>query len=122
MEQKKSTKKWGMSLHLDLHGCNARILDDRKAIKEYVQQLCKEIKMERYGPTRVAKFGKGWRYGLSAMQFISTSSITLHSVPPLNANYIDIFSCGKFDPEKAKKYSMEYFQAKTAKATFIKRD
>lgn len=56
-----------------------------------------------------------WTWDLewySMMQFIETSSITVHLDEFWNRAFIDIFSCRKFDWKKATKFSQKYFDAK----------
>ena len=46
--------------------------------------------------------------GLSAVQFIATSSITVHTYPEYNFIYIDLFSCDDISDE-AYKWVKEWF-------------
>jgi len=47
------------------------------------------------------------------MQFIMTSSITVHLDEVNNRAFIDIFSCKKFDVNIATKFCKDFFRAKS---------
>jgi len=112
---------WGFHLLLDLSQCNSNIKDKVK-IKDFIKQLIKTIKMKAVGETIIRNFGEGDTAGYSAMQLISTSSITLHAVNKFNSLYLDIFSCKDFEKEKAIDLAKEYFQPKYIKSKFLYRD
>ena len=117
-------KFWGKLVVINLHGCNDYIQDSKK-IKEFIEKLCKKIKMKRHGPLYLDKFGEGRLYGYSCMQFIETSSITAHfddKKGKSNRAFIDIFSCKDFDEKKALSFCKNFFEAKKAKFKMIIRE
>ena len=59
--------------------------------------------------------------GSSAVQFILTSSIVIHTLDLLEAVYINIFSCKKYDTELAERITKEWFGASESKTHFIER-
>jgi S-adenosylmethionine/arginine decarboxylase-like enzyme len=59
--------------------------------------------------------------GTSAVQFILTSSIVIHTLDQLRAVYINIFSCKEYDPGVAEKFSVEWFDAKACSARVLDR-
>lgn len=77
--------------------------------------------MVAHGPTHIERFGSGTLEGYSAMQFIETSSITIHCDEVDKRAFIDIFSCKDFDSDTAKHFASDYFQAKDATAVTIDR-
>lgn len=116
-------KPYGKELILDLHKCNVEMFT-RESIEHYCKILCGKIDMVR-GPLHF------WDYqceecghfdkedydkaedhvkGISAIQFISTSSIVIHTLDVLKNAYINIFSCKLFDPNVATNYSKNFFQ------------
>lgn len=103
---------WGRATSLDLHECNKELLQDPKAIKQFIRKLAKAIKMKRHGPARVEKFGSGKLKGWSGMQFIETSSIVIHCDDKGGRAFIDIFSCKKYNPKIVAKFSKKFFGAK----------
>ncbi|MDP7601621.1 MAG: S-adenosylmethionine decarboxylase, partial [Rhodospirillales bacterium] len=59
--------------------------------------------------------------GTSAVQFILTSTIVIHTLDQLKAIYINIFSCKVYDPKVAEDFTVEWFGATDCSARFIDR-
>jgi S-adenosylmethionine/arginine decarboxylase-like enzyme len=55
------------------------------------------------------RFGDGELEGWSALQFIETSSITLHADEVFGRCFVDVFSCRPFDPNLAAEIAVEHF-------------
>jgi S-adenosylmethionine/arginine decarboxylase-like enzyme len=108
-------------LLIDLEGC--RIEFNEKNIQKYVDELCDLIKMKKHGKLILWEDShstvKELRGGISACQFIKTSSIILHSFETDSSCFVDIFSCKKFDFEKVEKFSKDFFKAKSLKSRKI---
>jgi S-adenosylmethionine/arginine decarboxylase-like enzyme len=123
-----SKKPYGFELIIDLHDCDVSTFN-RKSLDAYFAKLCKAIKMkkcERYfwddvGLPEEEKQTSPHTKGSSAVQFILTSSIVIHTLDLLEAAYVNIFSCKKFDKEMAIKITKEWFGAKEAMTHFIER-
>ena len=64
-------KFWGKLANIDLIGCNNNIKNPKK-IREFSDKLCKVIKMKKYGPVYLKRFGTGKLEGYSLMQFIES--------------------------------------------------
>lgn len=109
---------WGQSLSIDLGGCAHSLMINPKKLREFSKRICKEIGMVPFGEPLVKRFpiGNATLEGYSMMQFIMTSSITVHLDEIENRAFIDIFSCKKFNTEKAKKFCKNFFKAKTIRA------
>jgi len=116
-------KAYGYELIINLYDCDAKLISSKNALKEYVDKLCKVIKMKKYGKTIIAYFGekKPYTKGYSLLQLIETSSIVGHFSDLWNSAYINIFSCKRFNPQLAKKFTKEFFKAKKMKTRFILR-
>lgn len=112
---------WGTSAAIDLHGCAHDRLTDIALLRLFVEQLVQMLKMQPHGPCCVDRFGEGDLEGLSAMQFIKTSTITVHLDEVGNRAFIDIFSCGTFDPSVAEDFSRDFFHAQKSNVTVIAR-
>jgi S-adenosylmethionine decarboxylase len=110
-------KPWGYSVSINLFGCKLKLISDPKQIKAYISSLIPKIHMVAHGPCQIDRFGKGKLKGYSAMQFIETSSITVHCDEPGKRAFIDIFSCQKFNTDAAVAFSQDYFQAKSVTFT-----
>jgi S-adenosylmethionine/arginine decarboxylase-like enzyme len=109
-------KIWGQLLSLDLSDCEPSFMNNPKKLKEFSKKICKEIDMVPFGKPIVHRFGEGTLEGYSMMQFIMTSSITVHLDEINNRAFIDIFSCKKFDANKAKNFCKNFFRAKKIRA------
>lgn len=101
---------WGQSLHIDLNGCDSNKLDKNNLIN-FCNLLCNSIGMKKYKEAKVQRFGKGKLKGNSLLQFIQTSSISIHADEYFNRVFIDIFSCKSFDKKKARSVSKKFFSA-----------
>ena len=100
---------WGMLAAIDLHGCERAQLEDPGSIRTFVSTLVDAIGMRAHGPLRLERFGDGELEGWSAMQFIETSSITIHADEFSHRCFIDVFSCREFDPEAAAAIAAAHF-------------
>jgi S-adenosylmethionine/arginine decarboxylase-like enzyme len=105
---------WGKSVSINLFDCNLKIISDPHSIQKYVKDVIEKIDMIAHGPCIIDRFGEGQLEGYSAMQFIETSSITVHCDEPEKRCFVDIFSCKDFDTKLAKRFTVRFFQAKRA--------
>jgi S-adenosylmethionine/arginine decarboxylase-like enzyme len=99
---------YGKHVLLGASGCNAR-LRDIEAIRQFVQELVRRIDMVAYGDTIVARFGAGAEIGISAVQLIETSAITIHTNDAAGDLYLDVFSCKDFDAEDVTAVVRDWF-------------
>jgi len=121
-------KPYGFELILDLHGCDVSKFN-RASLDGYFEKLCKAIDMqkcERYfwddvGLPPEKRQTSPHTKGSSAVQFILTSSIVIHTLDLLEAVYVNIFSCKEFDAKVAEKITKEWFRANGCRAHFIER-
>lgn len=103
---------WGKLCSINLYECNPKKIRSKEYIREFVKKICVKINMKPYGPCIVKRFGKDSLEGFSAVQFIETSSITLHFDETENRAFIDVFSCKDFNEKTAERFSKEFFNAK----------
>ena len=109
---------YGKELIIDLKGCDASLFT-RSHIEEYFKQICHFIDMKRqdlhfwdYGEDLEAKAkAPDHLCGISAVQFIETSNITIHALDRLGEVYINIFSCKEFDEGFSAKFTADFFKA-----------
>ncbi len=121
-------KSYGKELILDIHNCNPSTFT-RKSIRNYLKELCALIDMERcelhwwddYGVPPEEQETEPHLKGTTAIQFISTSNITIHTLDLLKSTYINIFSCKEFDETVVKEISSRWFQGKIANSHIIER-
>jgi len=121
-------KPYGYELILDLHGCDISTFN-RASLRRYFAKLCKAIDMKRcevyfwddYGVPAKEKENLPHTKGTSAVQFILTSNITIHTLVLLKAAYINIFSCKQFDRKVAEQITKEWFGVQKCRTHFIER-
>jgi len=114
---------FGLEVILDLYECDPKTIRSGKKLAQYATQLCKLLKMEKFGKTQLPHFGYNEAHtaGYSMLQFIETSSITGHFSEMWNSAYINIFSCRAFDAEKAVAFSVKFFKSKRFKKRILVR-
>jgi len=121
-------KPYGYELIMDLHGCDVSKFN-RESIEGYMETVCEAIGMVRedlhfwdYEGLPVEERPKEPHLlGTSAVQFITTSNITIHTLELLSAAYVNIFSCKPFDEEVAEEITKKWFGANGCNARFIER-
>ena len=119
---------YGHELILDLHGCDASTFN-RESIEEFFALLCDKIEMvacELYfwddvGVSPEEQQTAPHTKGTSAVQFILTSTIVIHTLDLLETAYLNIFSCKGFDPDVATMFAVEWFRAKDHRSHQIER-
>lgn len=114
-------KPWGKSISLDLYECDINTINNPESLKTYIKEIISEINMKAHGPTYVERFGTGDLEGYSAMQFIETSSITIHADEPEFRCFIDVFSCKDFDEAHVEEFSKKFFGAQRSRAMTLMR-
>jgi S-adenosylmethionine/arginine decarboxylase-like enzyme len=100
---------WGMMAAIDLHDGDPARLADADSIRRFVPAVIDAIGMRAHGPLMIERFGDGELEGWSALQFIETSSITLHADEFGGRCFVDVFSCRPFDPEAAAAIAEAHF-------------
>ncbi|MHC4259684.1 MAG: S-adenosylmethionine decarboxylase [Planctomycetota bacterium] len=124
----KRQRCYGFELIMDLHGCDVSRFN-RESLDGYFEKVCKAIDMqkcERYwwddvGVPEEERQTSPHTKGTSAVQFILTSTIVIHTLDLLKAVYVNIFSCKPFDREVAEQVTKEWFGANGCRTHFIER-
>ena len=119
---------YGYELILDLHECDTEKFA-RDSIDEYFKILCELIDMEkceRYfwddlDTPEEERQTEPHTIGTSAVQFILTSNITIHTLDLLRKVFVNIFSCKEFDHEVAKEFTESWFDGEIVSEHFIDR-
>jgi len=110
-------KPYGIEIIIDLHNCDPATFT-RKSIRNYFKQLCELIDMKHeklcwwddlHTPAE-EKETEPHLVGTSAVQFIKTSNITIHTLDIMKRAYINIFSCKDFDDSVAVEFSEKWFK------------
>ena len=119
---------YGKELILDIHNCDSSKFT-RKHIRNYFKKICDLIDMERcklcwwddlYTPEQ-EKETAPHLVGTSAVQFIKTSNITIHTLDVLKRIYLNIFSCKEFDDRMAAQFSEEWFNGEVLNKIVVRR-
>ena len=121
-------KGYGTEVILDIQDCNPEKFT-RKSIKKYCKKLCKLIDMKREdlhfwdykGNMKEYLLAPDHLKGTSAVQFLRTSNITIHTLDVLKSAYINVFSCKDFDKDIVIKFSEEWFEGKTMEVNTLTR-
>jgi len=117
---------YGKELILDLHECEVATFT-KENIKKYFDELCKLIDMEQCDlhwweeEFKIGEKNEPHIIGISAIQFIRTSNIVIHSLEIMKKAYINIFSCKDFDEKTAAEFSKNWFKGKIVNKKTIKR-
>ena len=117
---------YGKELVIDLHNCNSAQFT-RKSIRNYFKELCSLIDMKReklcwWDDLHTAEEEKETEpklVGTSAVQFIKTSNITIHTLDKLGKVFINIFSCEDFDADVVARFSAKWFEGRIANSKII---
>lgn len=121
-------KSYGKELILDLHKCDPSKFN-RKNIKQYFIEICDLIDMERcklswwddYGVAIDEQQSEAHLKGTTAVQFILTSNIVIHTLDLLGAVYVNIFSCRDFNSVTAMNFTAEWFKGEIVSSHELER-
>ncbi len=121
---------YGEELILDLHHCDSQgARFTRAQIQKYIDELCDLIEVEK-GDLHF------WDYedepheydcapdrlkGVSVVQFIMTSSITIHTLDVYKQVMINVFSCDDFNAYDVRKLSLRHFGGEVYSVRLIAR-
>lgn len=119
---------WGYHLIMDIGECNVEKISNKENITKCIHHLIKKTKMHALGDPvfktvlATPQMLKKHIDGISVVQFIETSSITMHFVNSERAGFIDFFSCKEFKPEDVQEILVRHFDPHKIKIRYITRD
>jgi S-adenosylmethionine/arginine decarboxylase-like enzyme len=107
---------YGWELILDLHQCDSTRFT-RESITRFCEELCDLIDMERcdlhfwddVGVPAEDQQTDSKTKGTSAVQFILTSTIVIHTLDLMKTVYVNIFSCKDFSMDEAAQFTAKWF-------------
>jgi S-adenosylmethionine/arginine decarboxylase-like enzyme len=113
---------WGFHLLVDAGGCNEDI-NNPHFVKQFIARVVRAIGMQPIGPPMVVYVenlpeGKG----VSAVQLITTSTITFHGDDDGKKLFLDIFSCKTFNKDVVLTMVRDWFHPKVLHERLIYRD
>ncbi len=128
MAKETGTPPYGLELILDLHNCDSSHFT-RDSIEAFFCELCELIDMERcdlhfwddVGVPLEDQQNDPKTKGTSAVQFILTSTIVVHTLDLMKAAYINIFSCKTFDTDVAARFAARWFNSSDWTSTVVVR-
>ena len=126
----KDTEKppYGLELILDLHECDSSRFT-RSSIEDFFCELCELIDMEQcdlhfwddVGVPAEDQQTDPKTKGTSAVQFILTSTIVVHTLDLMKTVYVNIFSCKIFDTGDAARFTARWFNSSDWTSTIVVR-
>lgn len=127
-DSERRNRAYGTELILDLHDCDADTFS-RKSIEQFFGQLCQLIDMEQcdlhfwddVGVPEEDRQTHPKTKGTSAVQFILTSTIVIHTLDIMKTAYVNIFSCKEFSTDEAAQFTANWFGSKDWTAHTIMR-
>lgn len=107
---------YGKELILDIHHCDPTEFT-RISIGKYFEELCIKIDMKRCdlhfwdeeGVPKEELLTDPHVVGTSAVQFILTSSVTIHALDLLQKVFVNVFSCKDYDSNVVADFTEEWF-------------
>lgn len=123
-----SVHDFGKELIIDMHNCNPKLFT-RRHIRNYFKEVCDITDMVRcklswwddlYTPEE-EKETEPHLVGTTAIQFIKTSNITIHTLTLLQRTYLNIFSCKDFNADEVLKFSKKWFDGVVINSTVLRR-
>jgi S-adenosylmethionine/arginine decarboxylase-like enzyme len=120
---------YGYELILDLHECDTTKFN-REDLTTFFEKVCEVTDMELaeihfwddLETPEDEKQTEAHTIGTSAVCFILTSSIVVHTLDVLKRVYINVFTCKPFNATVAEEFIIKWFNCKDLKkSTFIKR-
>jgi len=113
-----------MQLIIDGYQGDQQKLQDLALVYEILDELPGLIRMRKIMPPHVQRYGGGKPEdgGISGFVIIAESHISIHTLPMKQSVNVDIFSCKRFDAEKATSYVVERFDLKDTQTTLIERN
>lgn len=111
---------WGTTVLIKGTGCDRARAADPAHVAGFLSALVAAAGMKAYGDPEVVEFGEGDLHGLSAKQWIYTSSVMWFAVwhnggdgAPADAR-LDLWTCGPIVPEVAARVHQEWFGGQAA--------
>lgn len=119
---------YGKELILDLHDCETSKFT-RKSLGKFLTALCKLIDMkpekrvwwDDFNVPLEERQSDPNLVGITVVQFILTSNITVHTLDLLGSAYLNLFSCKDFDTRKTVEFIALHFGTVNYVSTIVER-
>lgn len=128
MTKENAQGAYGYELILDIHNCDSETFN-RRSLNRFFTELCTLIDMQKcrvhfwddVGVPVDEQQTEAHTKGTSAVCFILTSTIVVHTLDMLKTVYVNVFSCKDFDPTMAQAFAERWFKGTSKQSTFIRR-
>jgi len=121
-------KNYGQELILDIHGCTRIPRFTEDLLHRFCEELCIQIDMKamqfniwEYEDEEEYQKAPPKLKGISCVQFIETSNITIHTLDDLKQVHLNVFSCKDLDSEVVKEVALAYFGGKIVNEVEVNR-
>ena len=121
MEPENEQEHWGYHLLIDIGGCNDSI-NDIDTVKRFIKELMVKIDMKPIGDVIAYYIDDETGKGVSAVQIITTSTLTFHGDDLGKCVYLDVFSCKPYDINTVFDLIDYYFEPKFLNHHFLHRN
>ncbi len=119
---------YGNELLVDLVECDPATFT-RDSLTAFFVDLCERIGMERAdlhfwdyeGEPEEYEAAPAHLKGTSAIQFITTSNVTVHTLDELRRVFVNVFSCGDFEAAPVAEICAFHFGGTVENKTLIRR-
>jgi len=118
---------YGREIILDIDGCDIDTFT-RPRIRDFLVELCDVLRLERadlhfwdYGDLEAKADAPAHLKGVSAVQFIMTSTIVVHTLDETKQVLINVFGCGEIDAAVVERITIKYFGGRIAKMYSLER-
>jgi len=119
---------YGKELILDLHDCDPSTFN-RESLTMFFRRLCELIDMtpellcfwDDVGVPPEECQMQAHTKGTTAVQFILTSNITVHTLDMLGKVFVNVFTCKDFEPQIAIDFAAKWFHGKVVASHVIER-
>lgn len=112
--------RYGQELVLDLFDCNVELFT-RENIEKFARGLCDDVlSVERHDlhfwdyeddPAAKAEAPAHLK-GVTAVQFLSVSNVTVHTLDDLREVYLNVFTCGELDAGYVRDWCAAWFEGR----------
>ena len=110
-----SDGSYGKEVIIDLYDCDREKMTEEHVVN-FIQQLVKKVDMETHGEPMVwtnNESDEPHLRGTSAMQFITTSNVVVHTLSLTGLVLVNLFSCKPFDEHVVVDFSQQFFDARS---------
>lgn len=112
---------WGYHLIANIVD-GTETIDDYNVVSKFLEEMVKVLEMRAIGKPIVLNITGAEGRGVTGIQILTTSHISIHSDSDKLTAYIDIFSCAPYDHKMALKHIKKTFKPKHISYLWLYRD